>query len=767
MSTSIGTVRSTPDALSESGHSLLVPALQRVFASAAVALLAITLSVTGLYAAYHASAQWVVHTREVARVARELHSSTLRWDAAVHAYHSAESGDALARALAAREQAYANLDSLSRLTIDNDAQQEKARDLRELLVRWDQTFASRSLAGAVTEGGRADVLREGFRLLDAVQSAEVALTATEERLYLERLRRAAGWQYLMIGTVIVEISVVAILIFRLRRRLIGEAIRDGTQQERLEEQAIELESQTEELEVMNSELMDVAAEAEEHRAEAEQAVAEQQALISAMTDVIIVFDGNGTYIKIEPTAPGLLSRPAEELVGKTVFDTFPEPRAREMLAVFRQAIETGRPVRHEYEVVIGGRPIAFSGTASPLGRDRVLCVARDITDARAAEAQLRQAQKMEAVGRLAGGIAHDFNNMLAVILSYGSMLAEEISQDDQKYDDIQEINGAAQRAAALTRQLLTFSRQQVLQPTVMDLNQAVSAVENMLRRLTTSTIDFRIELNPLKGFVRADPGQIDQVLVNLAVNASDAMPRGGTLTITTSEVELGDVDARRYGVRQPGAYVVLSVSDTGVGMSAEVQSQIFEPFFTTKDVGHGTGLGLATVYGIVQQSDGAVWVQSELGSGTTFKVFLPLLSKDDESEEPAAVASTLSRGNGTVLVVEDEDAVRKVALRVLARAGYLVLEARNGVEAAELIRASTATVDLVLTDMLMPGLGGRELAQIVWAQREDARILFMSGYAKDTLVPDDLLRPGVGFLQKPFSSSVLLHRVGQMMMHST
>ena len=394
----------------------------------------------------------------------------------------------------------------------------------------------------------------------------------------------------------------------------------------------------------------------------------------------------------------------------------------------------------------------------------VLGIVRDISDRVRLEDQLRQAQKMEAVGRLAGGVAHDFNNLLTAIGGYSDLLLADLAQGDPRRSDVEEIRKATQRAAALTRQLLAFSRRQVLQPRVLDLNVVVAGAEKLLRRVIGEDVRLVTRLDPALGAVRADAGQIEQVVMNLAVNARDAMRGGGTLTIATANVEIGAVLRTDEQAPMPaGRYVELRVSDTGVGIDPEIRRHIFEPFFTTREKGKGTGLGLATVYGIVKQSGGFIWVDSEPGLGATFTVDLPLVEErvqEPESERP--VRSEIS-GSETVLVVEDEDAVRTVAREALRVRGYRVLDAPDGETALRLALDHGGAIDLLVTDVIMPGLSGRDLADRLRSVRPDLRVLFMSGYSDDALGERGALGPGMHYLQKPFASDALARRVREVL----
>jgi two-component system cell cycle sensor histidine kinase/response regulator CckA len=378
------------------------------------------------------------------------------------------------------------------------------------------------------------------------------------------------------------------------------------------------------------------------------------------------------------------------------------------------------------------------------------------------EKQLRQAQKMEAIGRLAGGIAHDFNNLLTAILGYSELLLAEVREGNPIRRDILEIKQAGDRAAALTRQLLAFSRQQVLEPQILDLNAVVANMQHLLRRLIGEDVDLITYPESRLGRIKADPGQLEQVVMNLALNARDAMPAGGRLTIGTANVELAGDDALAAGA-PPGSYVRLSVSDTGTGMDAETQSRAFEPFFTTKDASKGTGLGLATVYGIVQQSHGFLLLTSEVGRGTTFRIYFPAVDAPSTAEpRPAPLAPVHESGVETILIAEDETAIRNILRTVLRRAGYRLIEAANGDEALESLREHGGCIDLLISDVVMPGLSGPDLAERVRAVQPNVRVLYLSGYS-DVPIDDRLATEATAFLPKPFTPAALTEKVRQVL----
>ena len=388
---------------------------------------------------------------------------------------------------------------------------------------------------------------------------------------------------------------------------------------------------------------------------------------------------------------------------------------------------------------------------------RVVGIAEDTTQLVQTEERLRQSQKMEAIGQLAGGVAHDFNNLLSVILSYTDFLLMDLDAGDPRRDDLREVRRAGQRAAELTHQLLAFGRKQVLQPRSLDLGESVRGMEKLLRRILAGNVELDLVLAPSLGSVRADPGQVEQVLVNLVVNAGDAMPRGGTLVLQTSEVTLGD-EARDLGVA-PGPFVLLRVKDTGTGMTPETRARIFEPFFTTKDPGKGTGLGLATVLGIVQQSGGAIRVESAPGEGTTFEIYFPRVSDAAPAPIEAPATATSLRGSETILLVDYEEQVRTLGRAILRRQGYNVLVATSPGDALLIGEQYEGPIHLLVTDVVMPRMTGHQLAKRLAPLRPDMRVLYMSGRIDGSIVHDGVLDAGIAFLQKPITPDVLARKV--------
>jgi len=454
---------------------------------------------------------------------------------------------------------------------------------------------------------------------------------------------------------------------------------------------------------------------------------------------------------------------SEQVLDKSVFD-FIHPDYHAIMTERDGMMEMGNTVSliEEKIVRLDGTTVDVEISASPFLEDGVTAiqvVCRDISDRKKLEEQFHQAQKMEVVGQLAGGVAHDFNNLLTVISGYSEMLIRRLSPNDPTRAFIEEIHKAGERAAMLTRQLLMFSRKAVVERRVLDINALVTDTEKLLRRLIGEDISLATVLCPALGQVKADSGQIEQVLMNLVVNARDAMPQGGKLTIETSNVELDSDYAKLHPEVKPGHYVMVAVSDTGTGMSHETKAHIFEPFFTTKGLGKGTGLGLATVYGIAKQSGGHVAVFSELGQGATFKIYLPPVKEKVPSAKSLHDQKVAPHGNETILLVEDDSAVRGIIKLALQALNYTVLEARNGEDAVRLCERHTEPIHLLLTDVVMPEMGGRQVAERLEACKKGIKVLFLSGYTDDAVIRHGILQAEVAFLQKPFTPMALANKV--------
>jgi PAS domain S-box-containing protein len=518
------------------------------------------------------------------------------------------------------------------------------------------------------------------------------------------------------------------------------------------------------------------------RRQAEEALKESERFLAdifaSIQDGINILDTDYHILRGNPTAERWYAH-ALPLAGKKCYEVFHGRREPCEICPYRQTLETGKAAhkvsqRMGKDAVEAGWieiftfPLTDTATGKVTG---VIEYVRDITEQKQAEealhrseAQLRQAVKMEAVGQLAGGVAHDFNNILTAITGYGELLLMNPDIQDPVSRDVKDILQSAERAASLTRQLLAFSRKQVLQPQRLDLNQVVANLDKMLRRIIGEDIDLEMVLGPELGAVKADPGQIEQVIMNLAANARDAMPQGGKLTIETANADLDEAYAQGHLEVQSGPYVMLAVIDTGVGLDPESQARIFEPFFTTKELGKGTGLGLSMVYGIVRQSGGFIYVYSDPGEGTTFKIYLPRLEAMGDSA--AGLGQVLDRcdwGPETILLVEDEDMVRQVASRILVRHGYTVLEAASGRDALLVSQEHAGPIHLMLTDVVMPGMSGWETAENLKPHRPEMKVLFMSGHTENTIVHHGVLDPGVAFIQKPFRYNVLAQKIREML----
>ncbi len=475
----------------------------------------------------------------------------------------------------------------------------------------------------------------------------------------------------------------------------------------------------------------------------------------------------GRFLAVNPALVAMLGYASgDELLATPIGDVYRDPGGFERLVAGYHATGRVQTVDAQWKRR-DGRAVAIrlSGRAAVEEDGTVTgfeMIVDDVTDRRHLEEQLRQAQKMEAVGRLAGGVAHDFGNLITAILGYSRLLSRDMPDDDARRSDVEEIRLTAERAGALTRQLLAYSRRQILAPRLLDLNQVVADMAGMLRRLIGEDIELATVPDADLGCVRADPSQIGQVLVNLVVNARDAMPTGGRLTIETANADLDADFARRHTGVQAGEHILLAVSDTGTGMDAATRAHLFEPFFTTKPPGQGTGLGLATVYGIVKQSGGSIWVYSELSQGTTFKIYLPRVR--DSAVAPHPQLAPAARGHETLLLVEDEPGVRTTARASLVDHGYTVLEAASGEEALALLdRVGTSPIHLLVTDVVMPLMKGQELAQRFRLHRPGTPVLFTSGYTDSALGAAGVLPPGVAFLQKPFSPEALARKVREVL----
>jgi signal transduction histidine kinase/CheY-like chemotaxis protein len=505
--------------------------------------------------------------------------------------------------------------------------------------------------------------------------------------------------------------------------------------------------------------------------ELKHAEASHRAVLAAMPDFIFDLDRDGTHLSFHAPHEAALFVQPDRIIGRPVDALLPAPVAAQYREAIDRTLTSGVMQVFEYQLDYPDGLRTFDARMVPKARDEVLVVVRDITERRRAEQvratleeQLRQAQKMEAIGLLAGGIAHDFNNLLTIINGYSDMLLNAVPAGDALRGPAAEIRNAGERARTLTRQLLMFSRQQVLEPKVIDLNEVVAAAETMLRRLIEADVRLVTALHPRLQCIKADPGQIEQTLINLCVNARDAMPGGGTLRIETRDITVAETDIEVTPAVPPGDFVLLTVSDSGSGMDTATKARLFEPFFTTKGPGKGTGLGLAVVFGVVKHSGGHVKVTTEIGHGTTFHLYFPRASSTvaTPSASPPPTPAP-QRGHETIFLVEDDNAVRSLVKVSLERSGYCVMEASDGEEAIRFLQTYGGPLDLLVSDVVMPNLGGRQLAEQVQAMRPEVKVLFLSGYTDDAVLKHGINHSEFNFLQKPFSPITLATMVRQIL----
>lgn len=485
-------------------------------------------------------------------------------------------------------------------------------------------------------------------------------------------------------------------------------------------------------------------------------------------DILFTLDLDGSITSVNKAAEEVIGWRRDEAVQKNM-KSLVAPEHAALCKTMMRRIVNQEPVRHIEIAVLrkDGRKVLLEASVRLLRSDEkkdcIQGIARDVTDRRQLENMVRQSQKLEAIGRLSGGLAHDFNNLLCVISGHIELLTEALEPSDPALRSVTQIRKAADSAAALTRQLLAFSRRQVFHPQVVDLNAIVVETEKLLERLIDEHIEFYTALDPSLGRVLVDPVQVEQVIINLVLNARDAMPEGGKLTIETSNLDLNDDYHSRISHVPAGKYVLLAMTDTGQGMNEETLSHIFEPFYTTKELGKGTGLGLATVYGIVKQSGGYIWVYSEEGRGTTFKVYLPRVVSPLADARVGRRGAEIGKGTETILVVEDAEPLRTLTKEFLTASGYTVLEAANGHEALRVARSYRGGIDLLLTDVVMPRMGGKSLVEQMMQLRPRTRVLYMSGYPNDGIVQAGILASGVTLLEKPFTREILSKRVRQVL----
>ncbi len=699
-------------------------------------------------------------------------------------YAMRRAGDSTTRA-----ELSAAVDSLVMQSVDDSTQHARARDIQVAVAIWMSHAVAPVLSGRQMIGrtpiAAAAQESQSDAELEAIRGAIQELRDAQDLLFAERSAAERWSDNSATIALAVGLTVLAFIVWLFGHRITRQTSDMVNQQEHLELQAIELEEQAaaverqahesqalaEQLTAANQMLGDLVTRAERSQDDLTVERRFLRQVIDANPHFIYSKDRSGRFTLVNQAVATLYGTSIEKLIGRTNGD-FNSNTSE--VAAFRRAdlkvMDTLQPLYIAEEQVTDSKSVVHTvqTVKCPIvgadGRaEQVLGVSTDITERKRLETELVHAHKLEAVGRLAGGVAHDFNNMLTAIKSYSELLRDALEVGDERRNDAEEITKAADRAAVLTRQLLAFGRRQILEPRVLDVNRTVTEVQQMLRRLLVGDVVFVTDLSPELWSVMADAGQLEQVLINLVVNSRDAMPDGGTLTIHTENAEVRE---RRAGggpdAMPPGCYVRLSVTDTGMGIDAETRGRIFEPFFTTKESGKGTGLGLATVYGIVRQSAGYVEVESTIGEGTTFSVYLPKTAVAGDMRTAPAQPGIRRTRTETILVVDDDVAVRGVVRRILESGGYHVVEAENGASAIEVAESGSA-IGVLVTDMVMPEMGGRELALTLRGSFPDIAVLLMSGYANAPMLRTEIEDTGFAFIEKPFTASALLLAVAELL----
>ncbi len=701
--------------------------------------------------------QAFIEKREISRIARTAAALATDREAGIRGYQLTHDQRSLLREVIGRVQLPPKLDSLMTLAKSDSAHLNRVKAINASLHRWETEFADPAIQGQI----RGDSMLAGKPQFDKVRAAFDAFLSTSESDLRRQAARVRMLQLIGALVVLAELlAFVGILLFVIRGQLTRQAKELVHQQNLLEQQAVDLELQMAELQETNA----VLAEREEHLRKSEERYRYASRLSN---DATYDWDVASNRFEWNDGLQELFGYTKEE-IGTTiewiVSLLHPEDTDRVMgsfYAVFNKGggsrWKTDYRLRRKDGKYANAEGRAYIVRAVDGAPQRVIGAISDRTQQRSLEGQLRQSQKMEAIGRLAGGVAHDFNNILTVIRMSSEFILTDMPESDDKFEDAQEIIKASDRATKLTRQLLAFSRHQVLNPTVLRLDQIVSGMDGMIRRVLPENIELITDLAPELRSVRADTGQMEQVLLNLVINAADAMPEGGTLSVRTSNTTIDATFSSKHLDVPPGQYVCLTVTDTGIGMDEETVAKIFEPFFTTKGVGKGTGLGLSTVHGIVTQSGGAVWVYSEPGLGTTFKVFLPKADGVATPTSTRVVEEPETPPTETILLAEDEEPTRVAIHRNLARAGYTVIDAPNGIEALRRADSYPGAIDLLLTDSMMPEMGGVELVGQIRQRRSGINVLMMSGYTEG-LPPAENGETEL-FIEKPFSTADLLRAI--------
>ncbi len=742
-----------------------IAGLRRYSVLFAFALITLAVAELALFVGQRMVQGWQDHSSHVAKLARDAYALALDRNAAAYEYLVIQARDvpAIARADGARLDS--SLDALGALTADNANQHARVAEIAAAVRAWDQAFVAPTLAGSVS-------VREAPRAAAAfgpVRTTFAKFLTAEDVLYDNRRGYNLALGLVALAAMLVPAGLLAGLVVASGRRFAGQADQLANQQELLEDQAVELEQQVHELETTNTELAETAAAERQARDEAEREMRERRRstalLDAAMASSPIglsLLDRDLRYIRVNDAIAKITGIAPADHVGRTLRDVNPQ-LSPEIEAALRRVVETDEPLR-DFEMA---RPSTAPGgprqlllhvypVKTPDGESLGLGVsAVDTTEQRALLAQFHHAQKLEAVGRLAAGVAHDFNNLLTVIRSYCDLALLEMPEGAAGREEIGEIRSAGERAAALSRQMVALSRKQVILPRALNVGEAVGGMESMLRRVMGDGVGLDLRLGDPLGIVHIDPTHLEQVLMNLVINAVDATPMGGRIAIEAVNATVSEAEAQRYHGLAAGDYVVIAVRDNGTGIDEQTLQRIFDPFFTTKPQGKGTGLGLSTVYGIVRDAGGHVRVESVLGEGTAFRVYLPAeLARGGPQlhpvERPAEVPA-VARAGEVVMVVEDEDALRGTLMRILDRRGYHVLNAAHGGEAIRVAQGFDGRIDLVLSDIHMPGMHGRDLIDRLRADRPDLKVLFTSGSSAANGEEARAVTGPYAFIAKPFS----------------
>jgi PAS domain S-box-containing protein len=773
--------------------------LRRAFWIGAGALTAVALSFVFLAWLNRQDFKLVLESQETTRIAREARSLAIDRETGIRGYLLTRQEASLAPELAARGPLKAKLDSLVLKTSSNASQQDRAVAVRTAVERWNRGWAQPALATA-EPAAIFDTQNDlaGKELFDSIRSAFQSFLSGEQRIFAARVRILSWLQNFTFILIVAELALLFGTLLWLRRRALHQAGKLLRQQSELEAQAIDLTSQAAQLEEQTMELEEQTDEANhavielsktnanleatiKRLAHAESSLVatrsdheETQSLLDALLSnspvAVALYDADRRIVRVNAAAATMAGVAAADHEGKRPQDMSSGDIAEGIDEILIKVLATGDSVTNvplSGMMKSGGNRerfflCSFFAVRLPGGKPGAGVVVLETTQYRQLEEQLLQSQKMEAVGRLAGGVAHDFNNMLTAIMSYSELIISELAEESPLMPDMLEIVKASAKASVLTKKLLAFSRQQVLRPELLDLNATVGSLCTMMGRMLGKDVEVSCQLAPELWNVSADQVEIERVVMNLVLNSRDAMPDGGRLIIETSNVVIDEEYASTHADAEPGQYAMIAVTDTGAGMTREVREKVFEPFFTTKEKGKGTGLGLPSVYGIIRQSGGFVWVYSEPGRGTTFKIYLP----KSNTIAPVSRHSPIENrrvGPETILLVEDDLEVRQVAMRILRQNGYRVLEAGNGADALRICEDEGDDLDLIVTDIVMPEMGGSELAQKVRELKPEARILFTSGYTEDAVVRQSLLHAGEAFIEKPFTPGSLTRKTREVL----